>query len=78
MEKHIIAFASVTLANKAKSLFSKYGISAEIRRTPRNIAGGCGYSVVAAAPADRLSAILEKNDLAYKTIGEFGGRTDGM
>ena len=71
MKKHIIAFASVTFAGKAKALFNKAGIAADIRRTPRNIAGGCGYSVTASAPAEMLTGILERNNIPYKSISEI-------
>ena len=71
MTKHIIAFASVTYANKAKALFNKAAISARVVRTPSALAGGCGYSVIAAAPCDQLTAILESNNIRYKSISEI-------
>lgn len=71
VKKHIVAFASVTFASKAKALLNKAGITAEIIRTPRNIAGGCGYSVTAAAPAEKITKILEDNNIPYKSISEI-------
>ncbi|MGN1089345.1 MAG: DUF3343 domain-containing protein [Huintestinicola sp.] len=70
MKQNIIAFATVTYANKAKALFSKAGISAEIIRTPRTVAGGCGYSITASAPVDRMVRILEDNGIPYKSVSE--------
>lgn len=70
MKKHIAAFSSVTYANKAKAAFNKYGISARIQRTPKNLAGGCGYSVIADTSAERLKRILEENGIQYKSISE--------
>lgn len=70
MKQHIIAFASVTYAEKARVLFNKNGIQAVTRRTPKTIASGCGYSVIASAPADRLVKILEDNRIPYRSISE--------
>ncbi|MCM1523335.1 MAG: DUF3343 domain-containing protein [Ruminococcus sp.] len=71
MKKYIIAFASVTYANKAKTFLGNAGIRSEIRRTPRNVAGGCGYSVTAGAPADKIIRILEDNRIPYRSISEI-------
>ena len=70
MQKHIIAFASVTFANKAKPVLIKAGHSAEIRRTPANIAHGCGYSVLTDAPSAELIKLMEDNKIPYKTVSE--------
>lgn len=70
MNKHIIAFASVTYANKAKELFKKQGINASVIRTPKTMAGGCGYSVIAYASPEKLKDILEKNSVPFKSISE--------
>ncbi len=74
MKKHIAAFASYTLAVKAQAALRNAGIPSEIRRTPVNIAGGCGYSIVAAAPADTIINVLDNNRIPYKSISEFGLR----
>lgn len=71
MKKHIIAFASITYANKAKALLNKYRINAVLGRTPRSIAGGCGYSLVVQAPSEKIISILEENRIPYKTISEI-------
>lgn len=68
MNKHIIAFASVTYANKAKSVFEKNGISAEVRRTPGSLFRGCGYSVTVTGRTDRLVRIMEDNGISYRSI----------
>lgn len=78
MKKHIAAFASVTYANKAKTALNRAGIPAEIRRTPGNISGGCGYSVLTAAPAETVIRILGENRIPYKSINEYGGRNEHM
>lgn len=68
VNKHIIAFASVTYANKAKSVFEKYGISAEVKRTPGSLFRGCGYSVTVEGRSDRLVKIMEDNGISYRSI----------
>ena len=68
MSKHIIAFASVTYANKAKSVFEKYGLTAEVRRTPGTLFRGCGYSVTVEGRSDRLVKIMEDNGISYRSI----------
>lgn len=71
IKKHIIVFPSYTYCGKAKAVFDKNKIISEIIRTPRNIAGGCGYSVVASAPSERLTKLLENEHITYKTISEY-------
>lgn len=71
MKKHIVAFASVTFANKARAALNRAGIPASIRRTPKNIASGCGYSVVASAPAETIVRILGENRIPYRSINEI-------
>lgn len=68
MNKHIIAFASVTYANKAKSVFEKNGIPAEVKRTPGSLFRGCGYSVTVTGRIDRLVRIMEDNGISYRSI----------
>lgn len=70
MKKHIAAFASVTYANKANAVLTRYGIPAKVSRTPRTLAGGCGYSVTAECSAERLKRILDENGITYKSISE--------
>ncbi|MGN0666250.1 MAG: DUF3343 domain-containing protein [Huintestinicola sp.] len=76
--KHTIAFASLTHANKAKAVFSEYGIPSEVIRTPKTPASGCGYSVIADAPPELLISIMGHNNLHYRSISEsHGERMDG-
>lgn len=70
MKKYIIAFASVTYANKAETLFNKMGVAAKIIRTPGKVAGGCGYSIVLSADPVFIMRTLEKNGIPYKGISE--------
>lgn len=70
MKQHIVAFASVTYANKAKAVLNREGVSAKVIRTPGNVSGGCGYSVVAAAGASFITGVLERNGIPYKSISE--------
>lgn len=70
MKKHIAAFASITYANKAKAALARNGINARVSRTPRTLAGGCGYSVTAECSAERLKRILEENGISCKSISE--------
>jgi len=71
MHKLIMAFASVTFANKAKTVLNKSGYSAQIRRTPSNIAHGCGYSIITNAPSAELIRLMEDNNIPYKTVSEI-------
>lgn len=68
---HIIAFASVTFANKAGALLNRAGYPAAVKRTPSNVYSGCGYSVVSSAPVEELIKILENNKIPYKSISEL-------
>lgn len=70
MKQHIVAFASVTYANKAKAVFNKEGVTARVVRTPRNVSGGCGYSVVVTAGASFITDVLDRNGIPYKSISE--------
>ena len=73
MNKHIIAFASVTYANKARSVFVKNGINAVVKRTPGNLFRGCGFSVVAEGRPEHLVRIMEENGISYKSISAVKG-----
>lgn len=74
MNKHIIAFASVTQANKAKSVFERYGLKAEVKRTPGTLFRGCGFSVDVEGRSDRLVKIMEDNGISYKSISSAQGK----
>lgn len=70
MKRYTIAFSSVTLAMKAQSVFRSEGIRAEVIRTPKNLASGCGYSLVFDGDIDAAINIMENKGIKYKAISE--------
>lgn len=70
MKRYTIAFSSVTVAMKAQSVFRSEGIRAEVIRTPKNLASGCGYSLVFDGDIDAALNILENKGIKYKAISE--------
>lgn len=70
MKKYTIAFSSVTIAMKAQSAFRANGYRTEIIRTPRNLASGCGYSLVFQGEIEIATEILEKKGIKFKSIME--------
>lgn len=70
MKKYTIAFGSVTIAMKAQSVFRAEGYRTEIIRTPRNLASGCGYSLVFEGDIETATGILEKRGIKFKSIME--------
>ena len=70
MSSYTIAFPSATYAAKAARLLGAEGIRTEIIRTPRTLAKGCGYSVIAYAEADRTAKILEDSGMNYRAVSE--------
>lgn len=70
MKRYTIAFSSVTLAMKAQSVFRSEGIRAEVIRTPKNLASGCGYSLVFDGDIDTAINIMENKGIKYKAISE--------
>ncbi len=60
MKKYIISFVSVTTAMKAKAALRGCELYAEVARTPRNLASGCGYSVTIAGDIETALACLER------------------
>lgn len=70
MKRYTIAFSSVTLAMKAQSVFRSEGIRAEVIRTPKNLASGCGYSLVFDGDIDAALNIMENKGIKYKAISE--------
>ena len=70
MERFIFAFPSVTIAIKAQSVLRQKGISAEVIRTPRSLAVGCGYSVSAAADPGIVADILEAAGITPRAVGK--------
>ncbi|MDE5860542.1 MAG: DUF3343 domain-containing protein [Oscillospiraceae bacterium] len=70
MKRYTIAFSSITVAMKAQSVFRSEGIPTEIIRTPRNLASGCGYSLVYDGDIDTAINILENKGIKYKAVME--------
>ncbi|MCC8042118.1 MAG: DUF3343 domain-containing protein [Oscillospiraceae bacterium] len=70
----VVTFSSVTFANKAKAALERAGYQSEVMRTPGAIAGGCGYSVVTGAPLDKVSAVMDKNNIHYRSVTDKSGR----
>ncbi len=70
MEKYIFAFPSVTIAIKAQAVLRRKGISADVIRTPKSLAVGCGYSVSAAADPGVISELLEAEGITPRAIGK--------
>lgn len=55
---------------KAQSVFRSEGIRAEVIRTPKNLASGCGYSLVFDGDIDAALNIMENKGIKYKAISE--------
>lgn len=70
MKRYTIAFNSVTAAMKAQSVFRSERIRAEVIRTPKNLASGCGYSLVFDGDIEAALNILENKGIKYKAISE--------
>ncbi len=68
--KNLIALTSITYASKAKDLLNSYGFYCEIRRTPREFATGCGYSVVVRGDLSKILIILNNAGIVHKGIME--------
>ncbi len=70
MERYIFAFSSVTIAIKAQAVLRRKGIPAEVIRTPKSLAVGCGYSVSSAADPGVISELLEAEGITPRAIGK--------
>ena len=70
MEKYIFAFPSVTIAIKAQTVLRRKGIPAEVIRTPKSLAVGCGYSVSAAADPGIAAELLEAEGIVPRAVGK--------
>jgi hypothetical protein len=70
LKKYTIALSSITYAIKAQNLLKYEGIKTEVIRTPKNLAFGCGYSIVLYGDIDKALAILERNHINQKGIME--------
>lgn len=69
MDKYILAFPSVTIAIRAQNILRNTGFDTKIIKTPRNLASGCGYSVIISGSIKLASDVLEKNGITPKAIG---------
>lgn len=69
MERYIFAFPSVTVAIKAQTVLRRNGIPAEVIRTPKSLAVGCGYSVSAAADPGAVAELLEAEGITPRAVG---------
>ena len=72
MKSCTVAFTSITHASKAKFILEQYGLKVKMIRTPRNMASGCGYSIVAEAEPQFIASVLEGYGLNYRSISEAG------
>lgn len=70
MNKYTIAFVSVTAAMKAKNVLRANDFYAEVARTPRNLASGCGYSVTVIGDVETALSVLERHGIKYKAVME--------
>ncbi len=71
MGRYIFAFPSVTIAIKARNLLRNEDFNTDIIRTPRTLSVGCGYSVVVNGNVDAAAAVLEKNGIQPKAVGQL-------
>lgn len=70
MKKYTIAFSSVTVAMKAQSVLRNAGYRTDIIRTPKNLASGCGYSLIFQGDINAVTDILERKGIKFKSIME--------
>lgn len=70
MKRYTISFSSITIAMKAQSVFRSEGIRTEIIRTPKNLASGCGYSLIYNGELETAMYILENRGIKFKSVME--------
>lgn len=70
-EKYIFAFPSVTTAIKAQSVLREHNIAAEVIRTPKSLAVGCGYSVSAAVDPGTAAELFEAKGITPRAVGRM-------
>lgn len=68
MNRYTIAFNSITIAMKAQILLRTKGFLTEIIRTPKNLASGCGYSLVVSGNIEEAIDYLEKSGIKHKAV----------
>lgn len=70
-EKYIFAFPSVTIAIKAQSVLRKHNIAADVIRTPKSLAVGCGYSVSAKTDPGTAAELFEAEGINPRAVGRM-------
>ncbi len=65
-KKTIIALSSITYAIKAKNLLNSAGYYCEIERTPKELATGCGYSILVKNDINLILSILAYEGIKVK------------
>lgn len=68
MKFTLVSMTSITYAMKAKKLLNARGIYCEIEKTEKNSGSGCGYSIRAKEPPERLTALLDSLSIPYKSV----------
>ena len=68
MKRYTIAFTSITIAIKAQHVLRSKGFFTEVIRTPKNLASGCGYSVVVNGNIEEAIDYLEKSGIRHKAV----------
>ncbi len=68
MKKTAVTMPSVTHAIKAKRVFSKYGYTAEVRRSPKISEGGCTHVLIVNSDSGDVIAFLNRNRIEYGKI----------
>lgn len=68
MNRYTIAFNSITIAMKAQNVLRSKGLFTEIIRTPKNLASGCGYSIVLNGDIEEAIDYLEKSSIRHKAV----------
>lgn len=76
MGKYIFAFHSVTVAMKAQNILRREGFGCNVIRTPRNLASGCGYSVVVSGSAEMAAMTLERYGIVPKAVGRMQNKVN--
>lgn len=64
------AMVSYTQANRARQALQQHGISSEIRRLEHLGPEGCGFVLVTSADCGRVSALLSREGIPFRSPGE--------
>lgn len=70
MPKYVIAFPSITYALKAQRLLNSNGYYCEVQRTPKELALGCGYSIIVEGDINDIKENLIKHKIPYNGMLE--------